>query len=179
MTSKEYICCVTSVDPFWLMEYGGLLYDIKRIKNDQEATTTGLFGEHYEHTLDKVEDDIDINIRRCKDMRDSVIQELKMTDNSNKEDKKQKTKKQNILNGKENSMKPFKRRKPFFFSLWEERANRQNIHICYYIVICMHKTKGYLLGTKEKSITRGVLTLRKNFYNSYPYCYNQIVHKFH
>lgn len=114
MTSKEYICCVTSVDPFWLMEYGGLLYDIKRIKNDQEATTTGLFGEHYEHTLDKVEDDIDINIRRCKDMRDSVIQELKMTDNSNKEDKKQKTKKQNILNGKENSMKPFKRRKPFF-----------------------------------------------------------------
>lgn len=32
----------------------------------------------------------------------------------------------------------------------------------------MHKTKGYLLGTKEKSITRGVLTLRKNFYNSYP-----------
>ena len=73
MTSNEYICCVTSVDPFWLMEYGVLLYDIKRITHDQESDTTGLFGERHEHVIDEVEDEIDINIRVCKDMRLSLI----------------------------------------------------------------------------------------------------------
>ncbi|CAI4034839.1 hypothetical protein SMKI_11G2910 [Saccharomyces mikatae IFO 1815] len=114
MTSNEYICCVTSVDPFWLMEYGVLLYDIKRITHDQESDTTGLFGERHEHVIDEVEDEIDINIRVCKDMRNDVVQELKIANESNSRENEQRFREQNIQDSRENSIKPSKRRKPFF-----------------------------------------------------------------
>lgn len=113
MTSKEYICCVTSVDPFWLMEYGALLYDIKRIQNNQESAAKGLFGEQYVHVVDQAEDEVDMNIRRCKAVRESVVRELKEVNDSGERDNEKRSQKQNIIKNKENSINHFKRR-PFF-----------------------------------------------------------------
>lgn len=36
MTSSEYLVCVTAVDPFWLMEFGLLLYDMKKQSTENE-----------------------------------------------------------------------------------------------------------------------------------------------
>ena len=36
MTSTEYICCVTTVDPLWLMDSCPILYDIKRFREKDE-----------------------------------------------------------------------------------------------------------------------------------------------
>ncbi|CAI4045367.1 DEAH-box RNA helicase PRP16 SKDI_11G2940 [Saccharomyces kudriavzevii IFO 1802] len=113
MTSKEYICCVTSVDPFWLMEYGALLYDIKRIQNNQESAAKGLFGEQYVHVVDQAEDEVDMNIRRCKAVRESVVRELKEVNDSGERDNEKRSQKQNIMKNKENAINHFKRR-PFF-----------------------------------------------------------------
>lgn len=33
LTEQEYICCVTSVDPLWLADYGSLLYDVQLLKS--------------------------------------------------------------------------------------------------------------------------------------------------
>ena len=114
MTSKEYICCVTSVDPFWLMEYGGLLYDIKRVKDNQESETKGLFGEHYGDVVDVAEDEIDVNIKKYRALRDGVVQNLIKSNNTNEGKSEQKLQKENITINKREPTKPFKRRRTFF-----------------------------------------------------------------
>lgn len=43
MTSTEYLVCVTAVDPFWLMESGLLLYDIKK-QEETNDYSIGLLG---------------------------------------------------------------------------------------------------------------------------------------
>lgn len=114
MTSKEYICCVTSVDPFWLMEYGGLLYDIKRVKDSQESEAKGLFGEHYGDVVEVAEDEIDVNIKKYRAMKDGVVQNLIKSNNPKEGNSEQKLQKENIKINKRDSMKPFKRRRPYF-----------------------------------------------------------------
>lgn len=73
MTTKEYICCVTSVDPFWLMEHGGLLYDIKRVRSSNDAT----YGGFLEPVYQKEEDDhLDWKLRDCINARDEMVRSL-------------------------------------------------------------------------------------------------------
>lgn len=44
LTSKEYISIVTVVDPLWLIEYGGLFYNVKCIRPEEEY---GFCQSHY------------------------------------------------------------------------------------------------------------------------------------
>ncbi|CCH62819.1 hypothetical protein TBLA_0I01610 [Henningerozyma blattae CBS 6284] len=46
MTGNQYICCVTTVDPFWLMDYGSLLFDIKRVKEINDQYSANIFHSY-------------------------------------------------------------------------------------------------------------------------------------
>lgn len=73
MTTKEYICCVTSVDPFWLMEHGGLLYDIKRVRSSNEAPYGGFEGSV---TQAEEDDHLDYKLRSCINARNEMVRSL-------------------------------------------------------------------------------------------------------
>ncbi|GAV51942.1 hypothetical protein ZYGR_0AF04140 [Zygosaccharomyces rouxii] len=81
MTTKEYISCVTSVDPFWLMDYGGLLYDIKRIKEVDNNDVKGFFKLVDEPQVAQNEpDELDLRMKNCLDARERVIRRLEESD---------------------------------------------------------------------------------------------------
>ncbi|CAR25946.1 ZYRO0A11814p [Zygosaccharomyces rouxii] len=81
MTTKEYISCVTSVDPFWLMDYGGLLYDIKRIKEIDNNDVKGFFQLVDEPQEREDEpDELDLRMKDCLAARDRVIRRLEESD---------------------------------------------------------------------------------------------------
>lgn len=77
MTTKEYISCVTSVDPFWLMDYGGLLYDIKRIKEVDNDEVKGFFGlvDRPQDTQNEP-DELDFRMKDCLAARERIILRL-------------------------------------------------------------------------------------------------------
>ncbi|KAG0658877.1 DEAH-box RNA helicase prp16 [Monosporozyma unispora] len=78
MTSKEYMCFVTAVDPFWLMEFGPLIYDIKRVKQYEDDCSTSLFGTSDDHEEDKVNHDfVDVKIEQFIAKRQTIINQLK------------------------------------------------------------------------------------------------------
>lgn len=93
MTSTEYICCVTTVDPLWLMDSCPILYDIKRFREkdedsylfegrDVESEFEEKFGKTgYEVTgkieaADKCSDDLDKMLRESYERRDAFIKKL-------------------------------------------------------------------------------------------------------
>lgn len=103
VTTKEYICCVTSVDPFWLMQFGCLIYDIKRIKE-----TRNLEFRNYADDCesDESEDELDLRLKEALDMKNSVIQKLQQDNldfgkiiNSKKEASKKRVERGNIYIG--------------------------------------------------------------------------------
>ncbi|CCF59440.1 hypothetical protein KAFR_0H00310 [Kazachstania africana CBS 2517] len=80
MTSKEYICCVTAVDPFWLVESGPLLYGIRRIDDDSSYHQSFALMQHKtgnDHAREKRQrDDIEREINRCLEKRTQMIIQL-------------------------------------------------------------------------------------------------------
>lgn len=72
MTTKEYICCVTAVNPFWLIEFGGLLYDVRKIG-----------GTHTDHADDEAFDpeedrELDIKLKEIKEARNRMIENFEV-----------------------------------------------------------------------------------------------------
>lgn len=121
MTTKEYICCVTAVDPFWLMDFGSLIYDIRYIKEDKSVEMGTLFSHHIkdfdvdDSHLDKEKDEIDRRIDRCFKRRDEVIDKINkdqentqtiLTDKNNHDNKNVSSSRTNVIIG-------LKRRRPF------------------------------------------------------------------
>ncbi|CCE64972.1 hypothetical protein TPHA_0J01510 [Tetrapisispora phaffii CBS 4417] len=108
VTSQEYICCVTAVDPFWLMQYGLVMYNIKRIK---ESTYDS--NGFYAHTNDNEDfDDLDIKIKEIKHQQNLEFEKIQNNKIINIPGNKQNTipRKQNIQDQKVNI--GFKRRRP-------------------------------------------------------------------
>ncbi|CDH15745.1 related to Pre-mRNA-splicing factor ATP-dependent RNA helicase PRP16 [Zygosaccharomyces bailii ISA1307] len=82
MTTREYINCVTSVDPFWLMEFGGFLYEIKRIK-DMEGNGGRGFMDTVSDDQDETEnqpDELDLRVKNCLVRRDMALQRIQQCD---------------------------------------------------------------------------------------------------
>lgn len=81
MTKTEYACCVTAVDPFWLMEYGPLLYDIKRVAyvNDSQRITQ---VDVQSGNLPQKEDELEHRLKRCIAEKTRLIQTLKLQQDS-------------------------------------------------------------------------------------------------
>lgn len=115
MTTKEYINCVTSVDPFWLMDFGGFLYEIRRVKDMDEGSEKGfmrLIGDEQDDRQNEP-DELDLKIERCLAARDSALQRVKdgektssMRDGSDRITSQRKSDHSAVLIG-------FKRRRPF------------------------------------------------------------------
>lgn len=84
MTKKQYMCCVTAVNPFWLMEFGSLIYDIKKVSAYDEDNHTSLLGsrETFDDDENKNDNMIDERIKQCLVKRERVIEKL----NKEKED---------------------------------------------------------------------------------------------
>lgn len=77
MTTKEYICCVTSVDPFWLMEYGTLLYDIKKVNiNDQVQQSIGYNAIEETHVDQDQDTELDAKLQTLRDVKNSMVHDL-------------------------------------------------------------------------------------------------------
>ncbi|CCC66886.1 hypothetical protein NCAS_0A03280 [Naumovozyma castellii] len=111
MTSKEYLCCVTSVDPFWLMESGFLLYDIRRMKTDKEMNPR-TYGEYDIRDDDqKGEDNLDLAIKNCIKTRNEFIKILD-DDNSGKIVNESDPSISSRLGKKTETNSMFKRRRP-------------------------------------------------------------------
>lgn len=71
MTTKEYICCVTAVNPFWLLEFGSLLYDVRKIG----GSTINSPDDRDE--CDEDEDhEIDLGLQKFKHLKDQMIKSL-------------------------------------------------------------------------------------------------------
>lgn len=109
MTTKEYICCVTSVDPFWLMEYGTLLYDIKKVNIADLVQHPIEYNDGGEGAREQEKDDeIGRKLQALRDAKNLMIRELQtditQPDTSLNAQKKKRT----------NSVQVgFKRRRPF------------------------------------------------------------------
>ncbi|CCD25313.1 DEAH-box RNA helicase PRP16 NDAI_0E04960 [Naumovozyma dairenensis CBS 421] len=102
MTTKEYICCVTSVDPFWLMDSGFLLYDIRRSKEIKEDKN-GMFGGYSnEDEETEIKDDLDFKVENCLNKRNLFLKNLESFNKNAKvedtamDNKLNKTKKQRV-----------------------------------------------------------------------------------
>ncbi|KAK5781289.1 DEAH-box RNA helicase PRP16 PWA37_004722 [Arxiozyma heterogenica] len=80
MTTREYMCYVTAVNPFWLMEFGPLIYDIKKISTYDEDNITTLFGSKNSFEIsnekNKSDDIIDERIKYCLVRREGTIKQL-------------------------------------------------------------------------------------------------------
>lgn len=108
LTSKEYINVVTTVDPFWLMEFGGLFYNIRRRREEEEY---GLYETEKEQDTSK--DSLDFKIEKCtrlkevalKRLQDDKIEYEKFTNAALSKRKGKETSKSGVSIG-------FKRRKP-------------------------------------------------------------------
>ena len=80
MTTKEYMCCVTAVNPFWLMEFGPLIYDIKKVSTYDDDNNATLFSSR--DTFDdnskekKFDNLIDERIKLCLVRREALIEQL-------------------------------------------------------------------------------------------------------
>ncbi|KAI5960705.1 hypothetical protein CANMA_003967 [Candida margitis] len=53
LTSKEYMNCVTCVDPMWLLEFGYVFYGVPESSRDKLVDTMGIHtGEEFKHQLE-------------------------------------------------------------------------------------------------------------------------------
>ena len=114
MTSKEYTCKVTAVNPFWIFDAAPLLYDLKRVKRN-DTSDQRIFGINSEkNTNEKTNSVLDEKINICSIMKNKMIKNLKK-DN----DKFLETKSNSIQDNKGNSIDNdnatigFKKRKVF------------------------------------------------------------------
>lgn len=113
LTSKEYMCFVTAVDPFWLIEFGPLIYDIKRVKKYEDDGSTSIFGTtNNEDENKKSNDAVDNRIEQCLIKRQGIIDQLKSDVNTAAEISTQKSK-PNILSQGNMATIGLKRRRPF------------------------------------------------------------------
>ncbi|CEP60743.1 DEAH-box RNA helicase PRP16 LALA0_S01e17942g [Lachancea lanzarotensis] len=71
LTTNEYINMVTAVDPFWLMDYGLLFYNVSRRKEDEEDITL-----YAEDRRQPPKDSIDLEIERAVMKKEQVKREL-------------------------------------------------------------------------------------------------------
>lgn len=116
MTKTEYICCVTSVDPFWLMEYGGLLYDIRRVRyaNDSHVTGDSSSANGKSGNFDdEPDDELDEKLKKCLIQRNSMISCLKAHNQPTIKELKSTANAITKRNKIENVQFGFKRRRPF------------------------------------------------------------------
>ncbi|CCK69743.1 DEAH-box RNA helicase PRP16 KNAG_0C06500 [Huiozyma naganishii CBS 8797] len=116
MTTKEYMICNTAVDPFWLMEYGGLLYNIKRIGSSTADSV--MFPGSETGTARTAKDPLDEQIKLCETHRSNNIEQLKLDASKYEEEKKRRVEdlhKRKLQKADTSSTvgMSFKRRKPF------------------------------------------------------------------
>lgn len=110
MTTKEYICCVTSVDPFWLMEYGSLLYEAKKVNfTDTIEQQVG-----YEFAGDNIGDknqdsELDRRLKAIRDAKKTLIHDLNVDDTEHNRPSYDSQKKK----GNFSVQIDFKKRRPF------------------------------------------------------------------
>ena len=122
MTSSEYLVCVTAVDPFWLMESGLLLYDMKKQSTENEYTmgildnnsSTRANKFEFEGARKLVSEKLANCIQRRKVLidnmaRDAVTYREKLPQNI----KLDNSKKENKTSNSSGSFIGFKRRRPF------------------------------------------------------------------
>lgn len=119
MTSTEYLVCVTAVDPFWLMESGLLLYDIKRIEESKE-TSDGLFNSN---EVSKSEDSelleakkvVRDKLDKCLRDRKVLLDKLALDNEKHAASlKKETSSPQNVSNGNSSNTIGIKKRRRFF-----------------------------------------------------------------
>ncbi|SMN22294.1 similar to Saccharomyces cerevisiae YKR086W PRP16 DEAH-box RNA helicase involved in second catalytic step of splicing [Maudiozyma saulgeensis] len=120
MTSTEYLVCVTAVDPFWLMESGLLLYDIKK-KDEINDYSIGLLGTNSKLNNNEVEmEDARKVVREkldsCILRRKMIVDKLERDTLTSRQKKVQQTSK---ITNESQIKKPragfsaFKKRRPF------------------------------------------------------------------
>ncbi|SCV06194.1 LANO_0H24168g1_1 [Lachancea nothofagi CBS 11611] len=71
LTSNEYINTVTAVDPFWLMKYGLLFYNVSRRREDVEDS-----GIYADESPERIKDNLDLSIEQCMMKKEIVKQKL-------------------------------------------------------------------------------------------------------
>ncbi|SCW02205.1 LAFE_0F01288g1_1 [Lachancea fermentati] len=69
LTSKEYINVVTSVDPFWLVEYGILFYNVKRRVEETDEFDV-------DQPSHGIKDKLDLQIDACNTRKKDVLRKL-------------------------------------------------------------------------------------------------------
>lgn len=94
MTTKEYMCCVTAVDPLWLMDAASLLYDIKMVKEDNTLNVNYLTSGDENNENDYINEELQNQVAVLKKKREVIIERLKTDDAKsalvrNKENRKQ------------------------------------------------------------------------------------------
>lgn len=113
LTSKEYMCFVTAVDPFWLMEFGPLIYDIKRVKKYEDDGSASIFGISNDADENKETNDaVDQKIEQCLVKRQTIINQLKSDVNTAADISIQKSKSNMVSQGNMATI-GLKRRRPF------------------------------------------------------------------
>lgn len=79
MTSQEYISCVTSVDPFWLMEFYGLFYHIRKLpailQTQAEEGSGGIKFDEIDKTISETQSRIQKKLEQLE--KDKVTYELR------------------------------------------------------------------------------------------------------
>lgn len=110
MIDNEYICCVSGVDPFWLMEYGSLLYDVRRVKDIDNGQLS--LGDNLNQNVKLEKDEIDIKIEEVMQNKKKLIEKIEYDGKTIDDDiqKKQVSKRQG---GKGSVRIGFKKRRPF------------------------------------------------------------------
>ncbi|AET39119.1 DEAH-box RNA helicase PRP16 Ecym_4037 [Eremothecium cymbalariae DBVPG len=108
VTSKEYINVVTAVDPFWLMEYGGIFYNIRRVSKQE---VYGLY-EHDERDIDRKPDDLDKKINACYQSKKVFLDNLRKDTEKSSNLKESQDIKKRDSQGDSSVRIGFKKRKP-------------------------------------------------------------------
>lgn len=78
MTSKEYICCVTAVNPLWLMEFGCLLYDARKVGgNIDDRDHDGIYSEEIGNDEDE-DHEFDLELDKFLYAKKKMIESLEV-----------------------------------------------------------------------------------------------------
>lgn len=111
MTEQEYICCVTSVDPFWLVEHGNLLYDIELLRNNTKINSMFVEVNDDNSEYDELIQEKITSLNRSRNERIKAIKATQIC-NANEPGLKQNPSQNSSQQQTKISSKLFKRRRP-------------------------------------------------------------------
>lgn len=140
MTSREYMLCVTTVDPIWLAEFGNIFFDIKNaesltsiysFRNDKDSVS-GIDSKLSKFKVFKYEDENNIFVRKKKFNIEELDDFFEQNHNKNsvvvgKYSDKPKNKPSRRFQSKFKSNEILNKRKTFLPSIEEEEENLEII----------------------------------------------------